>query len=51
MGGVMLYDADLRDVNLDGSSLMDAKLGGTTMKGAILCNTLMPDGSRIYSGC
>ena len=37
---------DLADANLSG-----ADLGGAYMNGAILCNTTMPDGSVIYSGC
>ena len=37
---------DLADANLSG-----AYLGGAYMNGAILCNTTMPDGSVIYSGC
>jgi len=37
---------DLVDANLD-----DAYLSGASMNGAILCNTIMPDGSVIYSGC
>jgi uncharacterized protein YjbI with pentapeptide repeats len=43
--------ANLKDVNLSGANLKDAKLGGAIMNGAILCNTTMPDGSVIYSGC
>jgi transposase len=31
--------------------LEGAKLGKVKMKGAILCNTTMPDGSVIHSGC
>jgi hypothetical protein len=31
--------------------LKDATLNYTYMNGAILCNTTMPDGSVIYSGC
>jgi len=32
-------------------NLEAADLRGAKMKGAILCNTIMPDGSVIYSGC
>ena len=46
-----LSGADLRDANLSGANLRDAKLNYARMKGAILCNTTMPDGSVIYSGC
>ena len=28
-----------------------ADLSGAYMQGAALCNTIMPDGSVIYSGC
>ena len=31
--------------------LTNANLSGAIMQGAILCNTTMPDGSVIYSGC
>ena len=41
-----LEGAFLANVNLEGARLNYAK-----MKGAILCNTIMPDGSVIYSGC
>ena len=33
------------------SSKKGDNLYGTRMKGAVLCNTTMPDGSVIYSGC
>ena len=36
---------------LEGTNLTGAVLTGAYMKGAILCNTTMPDGSVIYSGC
>ena len=39
-------ECDLKNANLDGSSLLFA-----SMQGAILCNTTMQDGSVIYSGC
>ena len=41
-----LTDTDLYRANLEG-----ANLGYVYMNGAILCNTTMPDGSVIYSGC
>jgi uncharacterized protein YjbI with pentapeptide repeats len=37
--------------NLEAAHLRGANLEGAKMKGAILCNTIMPDGSVIYSGC
>ena len=56
-----LYKADLSGANLSGASLsnanlMDVNLSGADLRGAItngaiLCNTIMPDGSVIYSGC
>ena len=52
---------DLREVNLEGTTTIAANLQGANleganlnyayMNGAILCNTTMPDGSVIYSGC
>ena len=42
---------DLEGANLEGADLEGANLEGAKMKGAILCNTTMPDGSVIYSGC
>ena len=59
--GVNLEGANLRGVNLEGANLTDAFLRGADLEGAkldfaymsgvILCNTTMPDGSVIYSGC
>ena len=46
-----LRDAFLREVFLVGGDLSGANLSKAYMKGAILCNTTMPDGSVIYSGC
>lgn len=61
LGGAELYYADLRGAILRGANLYgadlsgvmlnDADLRGAMMRGAILCNTTMPDGSVIYSGC
>ena len=48
---VNLGNANLRSANLDGANLKGADLKGAKMKGVILCNTTMPDGSVIYSGC
>lgn len=42
---------DLNGANLSGAILRDANLNHAIMNGAILCNTTMPDGSVIYSGC
>lgn len=49
--GANLGGANLIDANLDGAYLEDANLLWANMQGAILCNTTMPDGSVIYSGC
>jgi len=54
--GANLRGADLEGANLRGADLGAANLEGadlafTQMNGAILCNTTMPDGSVIYSGC
>ena len=46
-----LFGANLSDSNLESANLENAYLEGAIMKGAILCNTTMPDGSVIYSGC
>ena len=54
--GAKLMHADLMGAyligaNLEGASLMFANLDSADLKDAILCNTTMPDGSVIYSGC
>ena len=41
----------LRGANLEGANLNNANIYYAKMRGAFLCNTSMPDGSRIYSGC
>ena len=46
-----LVGANLSDSNLESANLESANLSGAIMQGAILCNTTMPDGSVIYSGC
>ena len=46
-----LADANLTGADLGRANLSGADLGGAYMNGAILCNTTMPDGSVIYSGC
>jgi hypothetical protein len=46
-----LFHADLKGANLKGADLKGALLQYATMEGVILCNTIMPDGSVIYSGC
>ena len=64
--GANLYGANLEGANLEGAdlwaaflegaimigaNLRGANLRGAIMNGAILCNTTVPDGSVIYSGC
>ena len=49
--GANLTGANLTDANLTGANLTSALLQYATMNDAILCNTTMPDGSVIYSGC
>ena len=46
-----LVSADLSDANLAGANLDGTNLPGAAMKGITLCNTIMPDGSVLYSGC
>ena len=46
-----LSGSDLSSANLSGANLTDADLSGVIMNGAILCNTTMPSGDVIYSGC
>ena len=46
-----LVDAYLTDARLLSANLESANLRGAAMRGVILCNTTMPDGSVIYSGC
>ena len=46
-----LCHADLMHARLAMADLRDAELIFANMMGAILCNTTMPDGSVIYSGC
>ena len=49
--GANLFGANLEGTNLGGASLKDAWLDGVYMNGATLCNTTMPNGLVIYSGC
>ena len=44
-------ECDLSGADLIGADLKNAFLRFVRMKGAILCNTTMRDGSVIYSGC
>ena len=54
--GANLSQATLENANLSNADLVEANLRNanltyTRMYGAILCNTTMPNGSIIYSGC
>ena len=66
LSGANLREADISGAKLAGANLLWAKLSGadlssanlsganlsmTPVNGTILCNTIMPDGSVIYSGC
>ena len=51
MQDAVILEADLRGANLDGADLYGTDLSYTTMQGAILCNTRMPDATKVYSGC
>ena len=51
LSGANLEGADLNGAFLNDANLSRAKLTSTIMNGGILCNTTMPDGSVIYSGC
>ena len=46
-----LSNVDLVNSYLKGADLKGADLNYAIMKGTIFCNTTMPDGSVIYSGC
>ena len=55
-GSASAFDPDdslkLRDTGFcERCDLSNMNLGSARMKGAILCNTTIPDGSVIYSGC
>ena len=49
--GANLTGANMNRANLIDTDLSGAYLYGAIMKGVIFCNTTMPDGSVIYSGC
>lgn len=44
--GTVFLNADLSNANLKGAHTL-----GTKFNGAILCNTIMPDGQVEFSGC
>jgi uncharacterized protein YjbI with pentapeptide repeats len=43
--------AYLTGSNLSGADLTNANISGAMMNDVILCNTIMPDGSVLFSGC
>ena len=47
----ILREANITGANLGGADLTGANLTRAYMNDVILCNTTMPDGSVIYSGC
>jgi hypothetical protein len=49
--GANLRESFMRGADLIGADLSGADLYLALMGGVILCNTTMPDGSVIYSGC
>ena len=51
LSGANLKFANLEWANLEWANLQGANTDYATMKGAILCNTTMPDGTKDNSGC
>ena len=49
--GANLVRAKFQFADLTGAVLRDAKLDFANMDRAKLCNTVMPDGQRIFDGC
>ena len=48
---VKLRDSNLTGVNLTGAVLLNAKIDFADFSNAKLCNTVMPDGQRIFKDC
>ena len=46
-----LHDSNLTGVNLTGAVLLNAKIDFADFSNAKLCNTVMPDGQRIFKDC
>ena len=46
-----LHRANLSDANLTGAVLRDAQIDFADFTNAKLCNTVMPDGQRIFKDC
>ena len=51
MSGARLWEAILQEANLEGAVLRAADLDYARMKDAIFCNTVTPDGQRIFKDC
>lgn len=51
LSGALLFGADLEGANLSGADLTGANLTHADLRDARFCNTVMPDGTVIYSGC
>jgi uncharacterized protein YjbI with pentapeptide repeats len=54
-GGDCIH-CDLRDADLSGADLSSANFSGASLymadlRDAQFCNTVMPDGTTLYSGC
>ena len=43
--------SDMPPTNFTGADLTEAKLGGVSLDGVILCNTTMPDGTINNTSC
>ena len=51
LAGAELAGADLRGTVLTGAVLRDAKIDFADFTKAKFCNTVMPDGQRIFKDC
>ena len=51
LAGAELHLADLRGTVLTGAVLRDAKIDFADFTKAKFCNTVMPDGQRIFKDC
>ena len=51
LNGVDLRIANLGEADLRYANLSEAKLDGTIINGAIFCNTVLPDGQRLFKDC
>lgn len=51
LAGAYLWEADFTGADLTGANLTDVDLTRAVMRGAVLCNTAMPDGRVQNVGC